>query len=538
MSSRYSAARPKRAGESFARQHHGGNTAGDGSGSDDDRASVARGPDKKVTFDVRNPSALAPDAREDDDVLDADVIGVNAGATKRGAVNIDGYDSDSDNETFNARAAQRKRPAKAANAGVGFSTTGNVEPEVNLFDELDNYDKRLKGEPVVDDKGEGGGDKKDADDDEDDDMFGGGDDDDEDEDSKKKKASKDGDGDTDEKGKKKWKEVRFLQKIEGQEEESKSGGHIRLDEESSSDEEDVALAIQEEDVDEEVGLGGLKKHAPKIDAFNMRQEQEEGAFDEAGNYIRKAVDADALHDRWLDGVSKKEMKRAAAAHEKREAELRQVRREDDEVITADLFGALITRLESGETPLTALARLGKNATKKPKTKRIPAWRLKQMEKKKQAQGGGDAGEDADQMDVDKTSTSVEAKADDDPEQARLKVEIDAITEAADRLLNRDYPEIYEMPREKLIKEYRIETGETWVEPEKPTDNGALNDNNANGGATKMWEYRWIDGRDGGAKQGPYDGPTMKAWQDAGYFEGVEFRPARSEGAWSKDISFA
>lgn len=545
MSSRYAAARPKRAAESFARQHHGGG-GGDGDGSDNEGA-AAGGADKKVTFDVRNPSALAPDAREEDDVLDADVIGVNAGATKRGAVNIDGYDSDSDNETFNARAAQRKRLAKPADSGTGFSTTGNAEEEVNLFDELDNYDKRLKGEAVGDDKGgvKGGGDNTD----DDDDMFGG-DDNDEDEESEKKKATKSGDGDTDETGKKKWKEVRFLQKIEGQEETSKSGGHIRLDEESSSDEEDTALAIQEEDVDEEVGPGGLKKHAPKIDAFNMRQEQEEGAFDEAGNFIRKAVDADALHDRWLDGVSKKEMKRAAAAHEKREAELRQVRREEDDIITADLFGALITRLEPGETPLTALARLGKNAnrTKKPKTKRIPAWRLKQMEKKKQAhegedvdENGGNGGEDADQMDVDKTNASAEPKADEDPEQARLRVEIDAITEAADRLLNRDYPEIYDMARDKLIKEYRIETGETWIEPEKPADNGVSKDDDANGGggsAAKLWEYRWIDGRDGGAKQGPYDGLTMKAWQNAGYFEGVEFRPAGSGGVWQKDVSFS
>ncbi|ERS95038.1 CD2 antigen cytoplasmic tail-binding protein 2 [Sporothrix schenckii 1099-18] len=533
MSSRYAAARPKRAGESFARQHHGGGGGGgDGNGSDDEGAS-GHDPGKKVTFDMRNPSALAPEAREDDEVLEADVIGVNAGATKRGAVNIDGYDSDSDNETFNARAAQRKRPAKASDAGVGFSVSGNPDVEVNLFDELDNYDKRLKGEPVGDEKngGKGGGDNAD---DDDDDMFGGGDDD-EDEKTRTKKASKNGDGDTDETGKKKWKEVRFLRNIEGQEEDSKSGGHVRLDEESSSDEEDAELAIQEEGVDEEVGPGGLKKHAPRIDAFNMRQEQEEGAFDESGNYIRKAADADDLHDRWLEGVSKKEMKRAAAAHEKREAELRQVRREEDDIITADVFGALITRLEPGETPLAALARLGKNAnqSKKPKNKRIPAWRLKQMEKKKQAQSGDD-GDDADQMDVDKTNASGEPKAADDPKQARLKKEIDVITEAADRLLNRDYAEIYDMVREKLIKEYRVETGETWVDPEKPVDNGVPKDVNA----AKLWEYRWIDGRDGGVKQGPYDAPTMKAWQDAGYFEGVEFRPAGSGGAWRKDVSFA
>ena len=82
MSSRFSAARPKRAGETFARTHH--HDAGEA------------GPSKKPKFDVRNPSALAPDAPEEDAVLDADVIGSSGPGMKRGAVNLDGYDSDSD----------------------------------------------------------------------------------------------------------------------------------------------------------------------------------------------------------------------------------------------------------------------------------------------------------------------------------------------------------------------------------------------------------------------------------------------------------
>ncbi|CAK7267506.1 hypothetical protein SEPCBS57363_002624 [Sporothrix epigloea] len=526
MSSKYAAARPNRAAETYARQHHGRRAAGDGVGSDED----TRGPDEKVAFDVRNPSALAPDTREEDDVLDADVIGVGTGATKRGAVNIDGYDSDSDNETFNARAAQRKRPAKKS----GAPTTGYGAPDENegisLIDQLDNYDQKLRG----DENGEAKDDDEDGDD-----MFGG--DDDDEVGNEKEKESGDG---IDASGKKTWKEVRFMRHIEGQEETSKSGGHIRLDSESSSDEEDVALAIQEEDVDEEVGAGGLKKHAPKIDAFNMRQEQEEGAFDESGNFIRKAADADALHDRWLDGLSKKEMKRAAAAHERREADLKQIRREDDSFLTSDLFAALITRLELGETPLEALARLGKDAshTKKAKVRKIPQWRLKQMEKKKQAQKGGgeqrSSGEDADQMDVDKSVT----KATEDPAQAKVKIEIHAITEAADRLLNRDYPDIYDTSRERLIRNYRAETGEAWVDPRRPAEEEFSEDGEPQSGggsnSAAMWEYRWIDGRDGGAIQGPYDGPAMRAWKDAGYFEGVEFRPAGSQEPWQKDVSFA
>ncbi len=97
MSSRFSAARPKRAGEQFARTHHGE--------SED-------GPSKKPKFDIRNPSALAPDAPEEDVVLEADVIGGAGTGTKRGAVNLDGYDSDSDNEGFDARAEERAKGKK------------------------------------------------------------------------------------------------------------------------------------------------------------------------------------------------------------------------------------------------------------------------------------------------------------------------------------------------------------------------------------------------------------------------------------------
>ncbi|EPE07460.1 lin1 family protein [Ophiostoma piceae UAMH 11346] len=520
MSSRFSAARPKRAGEAFARQHHGG---GDAAGSDEDRGA------SKVKFDIRNPSALAPDAREDDDILDADVIGVAGGATKRGAVNIDGYDSDSDNETFEARAEQRKRPGQKA---------GRTDADdVNLIDQLDNYDKRLKGEDA------GGGD---GDDDDDDDMFAENDDDDDD----KKDDKKDADGKPG--SRKSRKEVHFMsdKDIEGQEDESKGGGRVHLDDkaaesddDSSDDDEKVALAIEEEGLDEEVGLGGLKKHAPKLMAFNMREEQEEGAFDESGNFVRKAMDPDAQHDRWMDGVSKKQMKRAAEAREKREAELRQTRRADDSIITADLFGALITRLELGETALEALARLGKlNAAfvkaKNPKAKRIPQWKLKQMEKKNAAKSTADDEKQADEheggdeMDIDRKPTAKTPKDPEDPEQTKIKESIEAITEAADKLLNRDYPEIYDMERERLVREYRAETGEAWVEPSK--DEEAEEEESS---GPRMWEYRWVDGRDGGAKQGPYDGPTMKAWQDAGYFEGVEFRPAGNEGAWHTSVAF-
>lgn len=87
----------------------------------------------------------------------------------------------------------------------------------------------------------------------------------------------------------------------------------------------------------------------------------------------------------------------------------------------------------------------------------------------------------------------------------------------------------------LVRQYRRETGEDWVEPPQEESTEDVVDRVR---ATKMWEYRWTDGRDGVAKQGPYDGATMVAWQDAGYFgEGVEFRRAEDEGGWSRVVDF-
>lgn len=470
MASRHSAARPKRAGENFARTHH------------NDAEEIDT---KRVKFDVRNPSTLAPDAREDDAILEADVIG-GSNATKRGAVNLDGYDSDSDNENFNQRAGDRKKG------------------EVNILEKLDNYDSRSGG-GAAPEKAKPGED----DDDDDDDMFAADDDDDAAETSRDKSAG--GDEEFDESGRKK-KNVSFLdvEDIAGQVFNSTTGGTVRLnDQESSDDEADVDLAIQEEGVDEEVGAGGLKRNAPKVEAFNLRDEMEEGQFDSSGNYVRKAGDVDAVHDGWLEGLSKKEMKKAAEAHAKREAEARKQRFEDDAVQISELLSQLILRLEKAETPLEALARLGKGQAK---TKKIPKWKLKKMSN----------------MEVDQKD------AEEDPEQTRIKQAIDTITDAADKLLSREYEDVYDQEREVLIREYKKETGEDWVEPQQKA--GASQDDEQ--ATAAKWEFRWTDGRDGGEKQGPFDATMMKAWQDAGYFgEGVEFRKATAGEEWTRAVSF-
>ncbi|KAL9578233.1 MAG: hypothetical protein Q9212_005846 [Teloschistes hypoglaucus] len=474
MSSRHPAPRPKRGGEEFARTHH----------LEDEGPSA-----KKPRFDVRNPSALAPDAPEEDAVLEADEIGKRGQQTKRNAVNIDGYESDSSNEGFTARAdAKAKDVGKEGKGGA----RSREEEDNDMFADLE---EGLK------------------DGDEDEELVG--------------------------EGKKEKKNVRFLEEdeIEGQVAGSKSGGHVSADfslngrvpagqrngrrkdqdkEVESSSESDVGdeeRADVGEDIDEEIGAGGKKEHAPKLDAFNMKSEQEEGRFDAQGNYVRKAADPDAVHDSWLEGVSKKDMKKAKEAADKRDEERRQKNIEADSIVTSDILKTLIPQLEKGETVLEALARLGRG-----KEKKKPKWQNKHKDKRN--------GEDA--MDVD-----VE-KAPEDAAEMRRKKAVEAITDAADRLLTRGQTEVYDTEREMLIRQYSRDTGEAWVDPPNE-EQGA---DGANGvEEKKQWEYRWMDGRDGGQVNGPYDGPMMVAWNDAGYFgEGVEFRRA-DRGEWSRSVDF-
>lgn len=459
MSNTTSAARPKRAGEDFVRSRE--NTS------------------KKPRFDYRNPSTLAADAPEDDPILDLDEIGKAGTQTKRNAVNIEGYESDSDNDNFDARAAEKERLNKHANGASGKKSL----------------------------------------DEEDDDMFADLEED----------VAGTADGDEDEElaqeGKKRKKDVRFLDsnQIEGQVMNSKSGGHVSSnllmnprDKRAASAETSGSSSGGEEqrdevpsDLDEEIGAGGKKKHAPRLDAFNTRQEEEEGRYDESGNYVRKAADPDAMHDSWLEGLSKKDMKRAREAQEKRDDEQRRKVMEDDAVLTSDLLSTLIAHLETGETPLEALQRLNKG--KQPQ-KKIPKWKQRKQ----------------DVMDLD---TNGSADATGPAETARRKA-VDSITGAADALFSREQQDIYDSERELLMRHYKRETGEEWQPSAKDRNGHSTAD-----GEAVMWEYRWSDARDGGESHGPYDSPTMIAWNGAGYFgEGVEFRRVGGEG-WSRTVDF-
>lgn len=430
---------------------------------------------KRPKFDVRNPYTLAPDAPDETDVfLEVDEGAVGRRKVNRNRVDIEGYESD--------------------------SSEGGFDETHKAWKEADGGGKK---------KGKG---RDDIEEEDEDDMFGG---------------LRDTDGEDEkntgaDEGKKK---VKFmsLEQIEGQDFASKREFVDIIDEDKGKGD-DSDEEAEDEDIDPEVGEGGKKKRAPKIDAFNMTSEMDEGRFDDAGNFIRKATEKDAVHDSWLEGVSRKDMKRAKEAREKRDAELREKMKEDDMVPTSEILAELIRCLEKGETVLESLARLG-TASKKKKQTNKNSWR----QKKKAAAGTTGT----DEMDIDPRNNK--GKDHEDPAETRRKEIVERITGAADKLLTRGQNEIYEDTREALIRQYRRESGEDWVDP-KPSD---TRDGGEDGiRTTKTWEYRWTDGRDDDSVYGPYGSVEMAGWNQHGFFgEGVEFRWVDGVEGWTRVADF-
>lgn len=180
-------------------------------------------------------------------------------------------------------------------------------------------------------------DKKAADDD-DDDMFAT-------EDKEEKKAEVSG----------KKKEEKFLRlgDIEGQEFGERAG------EDSESELEDEPEDEDDAEKKNKAGMGF------ELTSFNMREEMEEGKFSEDGTYV-KSFDPHAVHDKWMDGLDEREIKKARRQHrhmeriqrEKQAAEERELQQLGGK---EEMEKALLPFLKKGESVLEALQRLGAKA---------------------------------------------------------------------------------------------------------------------------------------------------------------------------------
>jgi CD2 antigen cytoplasmic tail-binding protein 2 len=334
--------------------------------------------------------------------------------------------------------------------------------------------------------------------DDDDDMF----------DDNPTKEDADANDDLDSYGKLKPKKVDFVsyETFEGQEIEKDEPTDIEDEVESipstpgASDDEEV--------IDEEVGLAGSRKHAPKIERFNLRQEQTEGAFTADGTYVRKAGDPRAHQDSWMEGLTKGQIRRAEEGMKKQQQRLDEIAKreaEQEKMSPTERLEKLIRFLKPRETPLEALARL--NQGKKKKWQPSQKWKKSKMTY------------------IDEESTAVQ------DENAKIKEQVEEITSHADKLLALGNANIYSTPRERLIMLYQDDTGERFRED--PQSIGGSNISKA----SEMWEYKWPGSEE---VYSSFTSKDMESWKAGGFFgDGVLCRPSGSSDEWkiSAEIKF-
>lgn len=259
------------------------------------------------------------------------------------------------------RSATSTSDVEAPIAGGSRKKTRFVEPSedpVNFAEEVDaqleNPSARRKGRVNAEgydsdssDDGEGvvnsrkAGKDDAAEDEENDDMFAMG----------EKEEKK-----VEESGKKKKEEYMRLGDIEGQEFGDRSEG-----EESEDDDEDEPEDEDDAERRKKAGMGF------ELSAFHMREEMEEGKFAADGTYVR-TFDPHAVHDRWMEGMDEKEIKRARKQHRAQE-KLQKERQKAEERELQELGGQyhveqqLLAMLKKSETVLEALQRLGAKSKK-------------------------------------------------------------------------------------------------------------------------------------------------------------------------------
>jgi CD2 antigen cytoplasmic tail-binding protein 2 len=229
------------------------------------------------------------------------------------------------------------------------------------------------------------------------------------------------------------------------------------------------------DVDQDRSIKAKKKE-PKLEAFHLRRDLEEGNFDEEGNFIRNAADEAGYQDQWLTGLSKRDIKAARHAHlfREQEDELDNVK---EFVPKSDIISKLIPRLEISENPMEALQRLNVGASRKTrKGKNPPPLSVEDIERND-----------------------------------KRKDNIDTITDCCSRLLKEfGMANVYDMSREELSREYQKETGESFaLRKRKRSASPEPADDVIN------WEFKW-EGSD--AIHGPYSGNAMADWMENNYFD--------------------
>lgn len=180
----------------------------------------------------------------------------------------------------------------------------------------------------------------------------------------------------------------------------------------------------------------------RLTAFNMKEEMEQGNFDAQGNYTRNEKDPEAFHDKWMEGISKKEMAKAKQAQLDRDRaeQVKEASRQSTLPQTqAEVYRVLVEYLLPGESVKDALTSLGSAGGAK-----VPAWKQKLLAKK------------------NKNKKPMPVL--DEQQVADRQQKVEAITGLADQLMALGHFGVYDDTLESMVRYLRskCEVDETWV----------------------------------------------------------------------------
>ncbi|CAI2349107.1 unnamed protein product [Caenorhabditis sp. 36 PRJEB53466] len=170
---------------------------------------------------------------------------------------------------------------------------------------------------------------------------------------------------------------------EGGEDEKKK--HHTLESDEEEEEEYKRLDTRKVEGQEEGGIDF--EGSTKITAFNMKEDEEEGHFDESGNFIFKKKEKE-IQDAWLDGIDWSLVKKRAGDQWEGDAEKKTEIEEDDgkepvtmnDIRKKDIFEKLVEVLQPNQTVAKALADLKKKKGLSAAEERKLRWAAKKAGK--------------------------------------------------------------------------------------------------------------------------------------------------------------
>ncbi|KAI8975262.1 hypothetical protein BDF20DRAFT_596279 [Mycotypha africana] len=176
-----------------------------------------------------------------------------------------------------------------------------------------------------------------------------------------------------------------------------------------------------------------------VEGDSDEDDLEEGHLDEKGNYILNKADPQAFHDNWMQGITRKDINKAKAAHEKRVKE--EALKEAERLSTVpqsqtDVYRALVEYLEPGQSVQEALTSLANSLPKK-----LPAWKQKMLDKKNKNKG--------------KQHAPATQQLSEQEEATRRK-KVETITGLADQMMALGHFTIYEDTFEIMVRYLRKE----------------------------------------------------------------------------------